>query len=139
MTRRFQICRGAWPLLCGLLILAACSNAMACALCPQETRPVSHCAENAAGDDSHHSVNQETADVVSDQTGGCTHCVTHSPGTTNSSSRAVVLNPSAHDVVAVDPPVVTINFSLIQPVEIHDHGPPGRSSPRYVLNHSFRI
>jgi hypothetical protein len=140
MLRRFQICRAVWPLLCGLLVVAACTNAMACALCPQEIRPVSHCSSKDAGEDSQHSVNHEASTVFTEQGDGCSHCVTHSTGTANSTSRAVVLNPSSHDVVAVDPPVVAVNFSSsTKLVEIHDHGPPGRGSPRYVLNHSFRI
>lgn len=140
MIRRFQICRAAWPLLCGLLILVACTNAMACALCPQETRTVSHCADKAADEHSQHSTDWEAVTVITEQTDGCSHCVTHSPGTTNSSPRAVVLNPSSHDIGAIDLPVAAVNVSSsIKPVEIHEHGPPGRSSPRYVLNHSFRI
>lgn len=139
MIRRFQIRRAVWPLLCSLLVVATCTNAMACALCPQEVRPVSHCASKDAGTDSQHAVNHEAA-TVTGQGDGCSHCVTHSPGTATSTLRAVVLSPSSHDIVAVDPPVVAVNFaSSTKLVEVHDHGPPGRSSPRYVLNHSFRI
>lgn len=140
MFRRAQLCRAVWPLLAGLLVVAACSNAMACALCPQKTRTVSHCAEKTAGEDLPHSVNHETADAVTEHTDGCSHCVTHAPGAANSTSRVVVLNPSSHDIAAVDLCAVAVNFSsTVKLVEIHDHGPPGRSSPRYVLNHAFRI
>ena len=140
MLRRVHVQRVLWPLLAVMLVIAACSNAMACALCPQKARPTSHCAEKAADTAPQHSVNEETAGAFTQQTEQCSHCITHSPGQTNSSSRAVVPSNAAHDSVAAGFSVVVVNVSSsTKPVEIHDHGPPGRTSPRYLLNNSFRI
>lgn len=140
MLRRFHLYRAVWPLLTGLLIVAACNNVIACEFCPQKTRNTSHCADKDTGTDSLHSVNHERAPVVTEQTEQCSHCFTHSPGQANSSLRAVVLNNSAHGIITADDCVVAVKFSSsTNPVEIHDHGPPGRSSPRYVLNNTFRI
>lgn len=131
--------RAVWPLLTGLLVVAACNNALVCKLCPQKTSSTSHCAEKVANTESQHSINHETATFGTEHIDQCSHCVTHLPSRANS-SRAVVFNNPSHGIVADYPAVVAVRFSSsTTPVEIHDHGPPGRSSPRYILNHTFRI
>lgn len=132
--------RAVWPLLAGLLVAAAFSNAIACQLCPQKTEDTSHCSDKSAAKESQHSINHESAAGVTEPIEQCSHCITHVPAQTNSSWRAVVLNNSSPDIVAAGFYVAAVNtLSSTKPVEIHDHGPPGRSSPRYVLNSTFRI
>ncbi|HKV37530.1 MAG TPA: hypothetical protein VJP89_24515 [Pyrinomonadaceae bacterium] len=127
MLRRIQFCRAVWLLLTAILVVAACHPALACESCPRKPREMtSHCSH-------------ETLTVVTERVEQCSHCFTHSPSQANS-SRAVVVNAPSHGIVAGYPYVVVIRFSpSTNAIEIHAHGPPGRSSPRYVLNHTFRI
>lgn len=139
MFRRIQVCRGVWALLIALMVVAACNPALACESCPQKTRNTSHCADNGGSSDSQHSVSYEAATFGTEHVDQCSHCVTHLPSQANS-SRAIVFNNPSHGVVADYPAVLAVRFSSsTNPVEIHAHGPPGRSSPRYILNHTFRI
>jgi hypothetical protein len=133
--------RAVWPLITVLLVATACNNVLACGLCPQKTtRATSHCAEKAKTSEPQHSVDAESVTVVAEHTDECSHCVTHSPVQTNSTSLAVVASNSAHDIVGAHWFHTAVKLApSTKLVEIHDHGPPGRSSPRYVLNHSFRI
>ena len=133
-----------WLLLIGLLMVAAWNAASACGLCAQKSSSaMTHCAEKAT----------HTAQPVEDPTDDarlavaienpiapCSHCVTRSPWQTNSSSNATLPNNSSQAFVAPDLHVVVAEFSTSNSiVEIHDHGPPGYSSPRYLLNSTFRI
>src|ERR1700754_2251621 len=99
MLRRIQVYRAAWPLLTGLLVLAAWNNALVCKLCPQKTSTPSHCADKGTNTAAEQSVNNETATVVTEQTEQCSHCITHLPSQANS-SRAVVFSNPSHGVVA---------------------------------------
>ena len=140
MLGRVQVYRAVWPLLASLLVVCACNNALACGLCPQETPKTSHCSEKAADSNSHHSINHEPANAVTEQTENCSHCVTHSPRQTNSSSRAIVPNNASQDTAVGHWTVAEGNLqSSTKLIEIHDHGPPGFHIPRYVLNNTFRI
>ena len=132
--------RAVWPLITVVLVATACNNVLACGLCPQKaTSTPSHCAEKVESSEPQHSVDAETITTVAD-TDECSHCVTHSPIQTNSTSFAIVASNSAHDTVGAHWFHTALKLApSTKPVEIHDHGPPGRSSPRYVLNHSFRI
>ncbi|HXQ71860.1 MAG TPA: hypothetical protein VN844_15300 [Pyrinomonadaceae bacterium] len=137
MFRSIQACRAVWVLSTALLVVAACNPALACEPCPLKTRNTSHCAEKGA--DTQHNTSHETATVGTEQTDQCSHCITYLPSQSNS-SRAIVVNAPSHGIVADYPAVVAVRFSTsTNPVEIHDHGPPGRSNPRYVLNSTFRI
>lgn len=133
--------RAVWPFITVVLVAAACNNALACGLCPQKaTRSTSHCAEKAETSEPQHSVDAEAVTTVTEHTDECSHCVTHSPVQTNSTSLAVAASTSSHDFVAAHWFVAALKPApSTKLVEIHDHGPPGRSSPRYVLNHAFRI
>ncbi|HKS08825.1 MAG TPA: hypothetical protein VJS13_04710 [Pyrinomonadaceae bacterium] len=127
MLRRIQFYRAVLLLLTAILVVAACNPALACESCPEKPRETSHCA-----------INHETSALVTGQADQCSHCITHLPS--QASSRAIVLNNPAHGIIADYPSIVSVRFSTsTNPVEIHAHGPPGRSSPRYVLNSSFRI
>ena len=71
----------------------------------------------------------------------CSHCTMNSQPRSNSPLRLVVLNSSAHQIAPANssiPAVVTFEL-LTALVDVHDHGPPGTGSPRYVLNSTFRI
>lgn len=139
MLRRIQLCRAVLPLLTAILIVVACNPALACGSCPQKPRETSHCSDNSEATNVQHNVNHETSAIGTEQTDQCSHCVTHLPSQANS-SQAIVFNNPSQGIVGDYPSVVTIRFSpSTDRVEIHDHGPPGRSSPRYVLNHAFRI
>jgi hypothetical protein len=141
MVGRTQVYRTVWPLITVVLVVAACNNVLACGLCPQKTtRTPSHCAERAESSELQHRVDEEMITTVAEHTDECSHCVTHSPIRTNSMSLAVVAGSSSHDFVAAHWFAGTVKIApATKPVELHDHGPPGRSSPRYVLNHAFRI
>jgi hypothetical protein len=71
----------------------------------------------------------------------CSHCMMHSQSGVNSPSMRMVLSNSASESIAVVPS--TIAWALLTAavpfVDVHDHGPPGRNSSRYILNSSFRI
>jgi hypothetical protein len=71
----------------------------------------------------------------------CSHCIMHSRFDANSASRAIVVSSSSCESCAGDSAVVVViaPSSLINLVEIHDHGPPGSSNPHYLLNNTFRI
>jgi hypothetical protein len=90
-------------------------------------------------------ISQAAIDPVSDEaitqsTEQCA-CIMHSPSDAKSASHAVVLSGSYLPIVAADArvPLLLSLPSLIDPVDLHDHGPPGAVAPRYVLNSTFRI
>lgn len=71
----------------------------------------------------------------------CTHCMMHSQSGVNSPSTRMVLSNTASEGVAVIAST-KVWASLASPVpfvDVHDHGPPGLNSSRYILNSSFRI
>src|SRR5262245_30016488 len=81
------------------------------------------------------------AETITDSQESCSHCVMHSQSGANSPSAPVVLNNSAsHDIVAAASGIVWASVaSPLNFVDIHDHGPPGLNSSRYILNGAFRI
>jgi hypothetical protein len=70
----------------------------------------------------------------------CSHCMMHSQTPANSPSPASVINNSTPQIVPAagiaEPTQVSSPLTF---VDVHDHGPPGLNSPRYVLNSAFRI
>ena len=144
MVRLIHLRRAVWPLLIGLLMVAAWSAASACGLCPQKSSAaITHCGDKEA----HAGRQVETATndarlalTIENSAAPCSHCVTHSPWQANSSSNEALPNNTSPGFIAPDLYVVVAEFSASNNlVEIHDHGPPGYSSPRYLLNGTFRI
>jgi hypothetical protein len=70
----------------------------------------------------------------------CSHCMMHSQTPANSPSPASGVNNSTPQIVPAagiaEPTQVSWPLTF---VDVHDHGPPGLNSPRYVLNSTFRI
>lgn len=81
------------------------------------------------------------ADTITDSQKSCSHCMMHSESGVNSPSAPMVLNNSApHGIVAAASSIVWASVaSSLTFVDVHDHGPPGLNSSRYILNSSFRI
>jgi hypothetical protein len=81
-----------------------------------------------------------SAEAITQSTEQCS-CIMHSPSDASSASQAVLLRGSYLPIVAADArvPLLLSLPSLIGPVDLHDHGPPGAVAPRYVLNSTFRI
>ena len=154
--------------LCGLVLLALCGNAIVWTFCPHLNARSSHCfskelsntsADSASMRHEHHAgmamdkeaMPLESASDITSPTeqllsigitqsqNSCSHCVIHSAG--NSPSKPMALNNSGSQTIA---PAASMN--LVAPaalprvfVDIHDHGPPGLHSSRYILNSTFRI
>ncbi len=87
------------------------------------------------------SIERVNAAVITQSTETCAECVMHSRSDASSPSPAVALSNASLQSSAADSTVdlETALSSIISFVDIHDHGPPGSSSPRYVLNKIFRI
>jgi hypothetical protein len=141
MLQRSHVYRAVWPLLIGVLAIAAWNGAIAWDFCSRESSSPKHCAGSAA-----HSAEQ-TANVtgaariasLQNTAESCSHCLTHAPWSA-SSSRAVVYNNSAPGIIAAGSGVRAAESAPSNsPVQIYDHGPPGNGNPRYILNHTFRI
>jgi len=81
------------------------------------------------------------SEAITDSQESCSHCMMHSESGPRSSSTAMVLSSSApHDIVAAASSVVWSSVaSPLTLVDVHDHGPPGLNSSRYILNSTFRI
>ena len=79
--------------------------------------------------------------TITDPQESCSHCMMHPQSGVNSPSAPIVVNNSAsHDIV---PAASSIVSALVTSprifIDVHDHGPPGLNSSRYILNSSFRI
>jgi hypothetical protein len=85
-------------------------------------------------------VDPVSIEVITGLTEPCS-CMTHSPFDANSASQRVLLSGFHLPIIVADSrvPLVIAPPPQIGPVELHDHGPPATSSPRYVLNSTFRI
>ena len=71
----------------------------------------------------------------------CGHCWMHSQPSSGTGTLTAV-DPSPRSLEALAPPVeVTITLGFPNPIatEPLEHGPPGSSSPRYILINVFRI
>jgi hypothetical protein len=81
-----------------------------------------------------------SAEAITQSTQQCS-CIMHSPSDASSASQAVLLSGSYLPIVAADArvPLLLSLPSLIGPVDLHDHGPPGAVRSRHVLNSTFRI
>jgi hypothetical protein len=70
----------------------------------------------------------------------CSHCMMHSQTPANSPSPASVVSNSTPQIVpAAGIAKSTQVLSPLTFIDVHEHGPPGLNSPRYVLNSTFRI
>jgi hypothetical protein len=143
MLQRFHVYHAVWPVVIGVLALAAWSGV--CEWCPAQTTTVGHCAatHSVTGSAStvHVTRDSHLAPINPQPIEPCSHCITHLPlGGGNSSASVIAPNNSSHGVVAADLPVAGVWISTATSlVETHEHGPPGKSSPRYLLNSTFRI
>jgi len=91
-------------------------------------------------------INVEQSENVSDEfftqtIDPCPHCIMHSQSLANSPLRSVALNTPTYESTAVDSSDIVMMPlpAVLSFVEVHDHGPPGSSVPRYVLVAAFRI
>ena len=83
-------------------------------------------------------VEQSALDVPTEP---CAHCWMHSQPSSGTGTLAAV-NPSPRSVEAIAPPAqMTVALGFPNPIatEPLEHGPPGHSSPRYILINVFRI
>ena len=81
-----------------------------------------------------------TIAAATEQNEQCSHCMMHSQPWANSALRLFLLNNSTYQIGAVNSSVlVAVTFQSLTAIDVHDHGPPGFTSPRYVLNNTFRI
>jgi hypothetical protein len=70
----------------------------------------------------------------------CSHCLMHSQTPANSPLPVSLVNNSTLQILPAAAIVVATQVSSpLTFVDLHDHGPPGLNSPRYVLNSAFRI
>ena len=143
MVQKTYVYRAMWPLLIGVLAIAAWDGAAAWGLCAAEPASPKHCAEKT--EHSQHQIMRvpgvaRLATAIQNAAEPCSHCLTHSPWGPSSSSRAIVPNNVSPAVAAADSPVAVVEFSTSNsPVAIYDHGPPGNGNHRYILISSFRI
>jgi hypothetical protein len=80
------------------------------------------------------------AGTITEPNESCSHCMMHSQNPANSRSSASLVNNSTPQIVPAAAIIVVKQVSSpLTFVDLHDHGPPGLNSPRYVLNSSFRI
>ena len=95
----------------------------------------------SAGGDIKPSTEQLLSIVITESPESCSHCMMHSPSAVNSPSILIVVNNSgSHGMVpAASMTLLASVASRLDFVDVHDHGPPGLSSSRYILNSSFRI
>lgn len=79
--------------------------------------------------------------AITDAAESCSHCMMHPQSGVNSPSAPIVVNHStSHDIVPAATGIVSALVPLaLTFVDVHDHGPPGLNSSRYILNNSFRI
>jgi len=70
----------------------------------------------------------------------CSHCLMHTQSA-NAPLQTVTLNASSYESTVSDSSVLVlmVQRSLLSFVEVHDHGPPSSTIPRYVLVETFRI
>lgn len=143
MLRRFHVYHAAWLLVFGVLAMAASGGTILCEWRPPKTSNVSHCGQKKIHSTSRSAHSLRDSFVTGSASQGvkqCSHCFTHLPWQANSSSNEVLPNNGSQSLVAADLFIVITEFSDSNSVvEIHDHGPPGNSSPRYLLNSAFRI
>jgi hypothetical protein len=78
---------------------------------------------------------------VTDAQVPCSHCMMHPQSGVNSPSAPIVVtNSTSHDIApAASSTVSAFVTSPLVVVDVHDHGPPGLNSSRYILNSTFRI
>ena len=81
------------------------------------------------------------AATITGEQESCSHCMMHPQSGVNLPSARLVLNNSvAHHIVPAASSIVWPSLaSLLTPIDVHEHGPPGVSGSRYILNSTFRI
>ena len=84
---------------------------------------------------------QATGDTVTQPAQSCSHCILHSQSGATLPLRVVAPGSYTHEVIATEgsSEIVDPVLSLVSRLDLHDHGPPGISGPRYVLINVFRI
>jgi len=177
--------RALLPVLCGLVFLALCNNAMFWTVCPHLSARSLHCHTEEPSSSSHlkgtmsheHGGDMEMSETdeqelpfeasttaeanagnvsdtqffpgfnpflaatSTDAQQSCSHCMMHPQSDVNSPSAPIALNNStSHDFVEAASGIVSAAVaSTLTFVDVHDHGPPGLNSSRYILNSTFRI
>jgi hypothetical protein len=141
--------RALLPALCGLVFLALWNNAILWTFCPHLSAKSHHCLTEETSSPSQIDADSQTmshehpvlADTITESQESCSYCMMYSESRIDSPSTSVVLNNSAaHGIVAAASGIVWASFaSARSSVDVHDHGPPGQNSSRYILNSSFRI
>ncbi|PWT87575.1 MAG: hypothetical protein C5B55_14545 [Blastocatellia bacterium] len=78
-------------------------------------------------------------EFVTQQIQPCFHCMMHSHQ--NSTLQTFAVNTTSYDSTVADSAVIIVTSlpAALSFVEVHDHGPPASSIPRYVLVAAFRI
>lgn len=142
MLQRFHVYHAVWPVVIAVLALAASSGV--CEWCPAKTATVSHCAATHSATGSapaaHLPRDSQLTAINPQPVAPCSHCITRLPFGVNSSANVIAPNNGSHGIVAANLSVVGFKISTATSlVETHEHGPPGKSSPRYLLHSTFRI
>jgi hypothetical protein len=102
--------------------------------------PVEPGADNLAGSENIKLLSTETFTIAAATQQNEQCCMMHSQPWSNSALRLFLLNNSAYQIAAANSPIpVAVTFQSLTAIVVHDHGPPGIASPRYVLNSTFRI
>ena len=80
-------------------------------------------------------------ELIAQPIDSCSHCMMHSESQANSRLQTVAISSSSSDITAADSSATVVDPlpAVSSFVEVHDHGPPGSTIPRYVLVGSFRI
>jgi len=80
-------------------------------------------------------------ELIAQSFDSCSHCMMHSESQANSRWRTVAISTSSSHITPGDSAVIVVNAlpAVSSFVEVHDHGPPGSTIPRYVLVGAFRI
>jgi hypothetical protein len=83
----------------------------------------------------------QVAEAITQPTEPCSHCVMHSRSWANSPLYSSLVNSSlSRSIVPASPMVVVTPVSSpLTLFDVHDHGPPGLTGMRYILNSTFRI
>lgn len=86
-------------------------------------------------------IQRTVASSVSQPSDPCSHCMMHSQSQASARLQTVATSSSSSDMTATDSSVTVVDAlpAVSSFVEVHEHGPPGPTTPRYVLVGSFRI
>jgi hypothetical protein len=78
---------------------------------------------------------------ITQPAGSCSHCMMHSQTRTAVVLSGAIQRNISHEFIAAEgsSDCITPSLSDFGFLDLHDHSPPGTSSPRYVLINVFRI